>query len=343
MRTIGISHKTRYWQHHCFSNPPAGHRYARMADIPWHMAGIGWEALANTKYFVPLRTPDLYHTYNAIVVNPRPWVVEVESYMPRFQGLDARHPLFRWALRKMAGDRCKALLFTSRSALDLNREKLIAAGVDEAKMSVVYRAVERYAPQGRDPKRFTILFAGNGFYRKGGLELLKAFQLLDRSDARLVIISTLETDWGVFPSPENVAWAERTIADHPRISLYRRLPHEALIDHLRAGDAFVSTTFADPFNNTVLEAMGCALPVISATTGALPEVVEEGRNGWLLSVGDRTSGDIAEEIAMRLNRLMDDPELRIRMGGESSLIAQEKFDIGVRNAALTEIYDRALT
>ncbi|MEO8733507.1 MAG: glycosyltransferase family 4 protein, partial [Flavobacteriales bacterium] len=190
--------------------------------------------------------------------------------------------------------------------------------------------------------QFTILFAGNGFYRKGGSELLKAFLSLTRTDVRLVIISTLETDWGVFPSSEEISWAERTIADHPRITLHRRLPHSALIAHMRSADAFVSTTFADPFNNTVLEAMACGLPVISSNTGALPEVVEEGRNGWSLIVKDRLSDDIAEEIAMRLLQWMDDPNLRLRMGVESALVAEQKFDIGVRNATLTQIYDRSL-
>jgi len=28
MRVIGISNKTRYWQHYCFSNPPDGYRYS---------------------------------------------------------------------------------------------------------------------------------------------------------------------------------------------------------------------------------------------------------------------------------------------------------------------------
>jgi glycosyltransferase involved in cell wall biosynthesis len=342
MLTIGISHKTRYWQHYCFGHPPAGHRYLRMADVPWHIMGIRSEVLANTKFFLPIPGPDLYHTYNAVVVNPRPWVVEAESYMPRFQHMDMRHPVYRWAMRRLAGDRCKAMLFTSRCTFDLNREKLIAAGVDEAKMSVVYRAVERFGPQGRDPGHFTILFAGNGFYRKGGPELLKAFQLLGRKEARLVIISALETDWGVFPTSEEVAWAERTIAGHPHITLYRRLPHAMLIARMRAADVFVSTTFADPFNNTVLEAMGCSLPVITSNIGALPEVVVEGRNGWMLSVKDRPSEAIAEEIAMRLRQWMDDPGHRLRMGEESALIAKEKFDIGVRNAMLTQIYDRAL-
>ncbi|MCB0759669.1 MAG: hypothetical protein KDC01_14500, partial [Flavobacteriales bacterium] len=144
MRTIGISHKTRYWQHYCFSNPPEGYRYARMLDTPWHVMGVKNEFLTNTKLFMPCSRADLFHTYNGVVANARPWVIEVEDYMPRYESMSPGNPLYRWALRRLEGKHCKALVFTSQSAMRRNREHLLAAGVDPAKMSVIYRAVEQY-------------------------------------------------------------------------------------------------------------------------------------------------------------------------------------------------------
>ncbi len=342
MPLIGISHKTRYWQHYCFSHPPEGYRYVRGLDIPWHVLRIHSQFLAHTKWYLPLRRADLYHTYNSIVANDRPWVVEVESILPRYGHMPPAHSRYQWALRRLAGERCKALVFTSQRSLQLNLDHLVAAGVDPGKMQVIYRAVQEHAPQGRDPGRFTVLFAGNAFYRKGGVELLKAFLQLHRTDARLEIISTLEVDWGVFPKPEVVAWAERTIADDPRITLHRGLPHHRLIGHMRAADLFVGTTFRDPFNNTVLEAMGCGLPVICSATGALPEVVQHDRNGWVLPLEGRASDDIATEVAGRIRQLMEDGGLRARMGLASRSIVEERFALPVRNAALAKVYDQAL-
>jgi len=342
MRTIGISHKTRYWQHYCFSNPPEGYRYARKLDPPWYLMGVKNEFLTNTKFFMPFSKADLFHTYNGVVANARPWVIEVEDYMPRYETMNPDNPLYKWALRRLAGKQCKAMIFTSQSAMRRNREHLLAAGVDPAKMSVIYRAVEQYEPQGRDADHFTIIFAGNGFFRKGGVELIKAFKRLGRPEARLVIISTLEVDWGVFPEPEVIAWAEKAIAEDPRITLYRRLPHEELIRHMRAADLFVSTTFQDPFNNTVLEAMGTGLPVICSDVGALPEVARDGSNGWVLSVANRTSEEIAEEITARILQVMDDAGLRARMGAANAGIIADRFTLAVRNAALTKVYDAAL-
>jgi len=342
MRVIGISHKTRYWQHYVFSNPPDGYRYSRMVDIPWHVLRVNNQFLAHTKCFLPFKRADLYHTYNSVVANHRPWVIEVESYLPRYKPMRESHPLFKWGQRRLASDDCKALIFTSRHTLALNREKLVSIGVDPAKMQVIYRAVEQYRPADRDPAHFTILFAGNGFYRKGGIELLKAFQRLDRPEARLVIVSTLEVDWGVFPNEADIAFAERTIASDPRITLHRGLGHAALLQQMRKADVFASTTFADPFNNTVLEAMGAQVPVISSRISSIPEIVQDGRNGWLLEVTDRPSDAIAEELAQRLRSLMDDPALLKRMGAESLAVVREKFDLRVRNAALVKLYDQAL-
>lgn len=342
MRIVGISHKTRYWQHYAFSNPPEGYRYSRMVDFPWHMTGIVNAFLWHTRWFMPVKHADIYHTYNCIVANPRPWVVEVESYLPRYKPMRESHPLFKWGQRRLASADCKWLIFTSENTLRMNRDKLVASGVDPAKMVVVYRAVEQYVPGPKDPARFTILFAGNGFYRKGGVELLKAFQRLGRSDARLVIVSTLEVDWGVEPDAATVAWTERFIQEDPRIELHRGLSHDGVLQLMRKAHVFASTTFADPFNNTVLEAMGARLPVISSQVSSIPEIVQDGRNGWLLEVTDRASDAIADELAEKLRRLMDDQALLRRMGEQSFQVVREKFDIEVRNRRIKELYDRAL-
>ena len=159
---------------------------------------------------------------------------------------------------------------------------------------------------------------------------------------RLWIVSTLEVDWGVFPTAEEIAWAERTIADDPRITLHRGLPHAGLLQLMRQSHVFVSTTFSDPFNNTVLEAMGAQLPVISSQVSSIPEIVAHGRNGWLLPVTERASDEIAVDIADHLRKLMDDPALHQRMAGESLAVVRERFDLRVRNARLQTIYDQAL-
>lgn len=342
MRVIGVSNRTRYWQHYVFSQPPEGYRYSRMIDVPWHVLKVEQQFLAHTKLFFPVKHADMYHTYNGIVANRKPWVIEVESYLPRYRPMSEDHFLSKWAVRRLASADCKWILFSSQNAARMNREKLIAQGVDPAKMDVLYRAVERYLPAERSRELFEVLFVGNGFYRKGGIELLKAFQRIDRSDIRLTILSSMEIDWGVLPTDAEVRWAQEYIAWDTRISWKPGVPHAEVVQYMRRADVFVNTTFGDTFNNAVMEAMACQLPVIASEVSALPEMIENGVNGWQVPVQGRTSEDIADELAHRLLMLMDDREGRERMGRASAAVAADRFEINKRNARLKELYDDAL-
>jgi glycosyltransferase involved in cell wall biosynthesis len=339
--TIGISHKTRYWQHYAFTNPPAGYRYARGLDVPWHMLGVKNQFLAHTKYFLPLKRVDLYHTYNGIVANRQPWVVEVESYMPRYRPMPETHILSRWGLRQLAGRNCKAIIYTSQHTLAMNHEKLTAAGVAEARTHVIYRAVRSHEPLPKGGP-FTILFVGNGFFRKGGLELLKAFAGITRKDIRLVVISSLEVDWKVMPTPQEIDQAKRTMQADDRILWLPGAPHDTVVRYMREAHVFVNTTYADTFNNAIQEAMACGLPVLVSNVSAIPEMVEHGANGWMVEMEGRTSDDLAEEVRGRLLEIMDDTHLQARMAARSRAIVQERFTLEARNSRLQAIYKAAL-
>ena len=342
MRIVGISNKTRYWQQYVFSNPPEGYRYSRMVDIPWHMLKVEQQFLAHTKLFFPFKHADIYHTYNGIVANRKPWVIEVESYLPRYKPMPEGHPLWKWGMKRLASDDCKWILFSSQHASQMNRDKLMAQGVDPAKMMVLYRAVEHFLPAERPTDVFQLLFVGNGFYRKGGMELLKAMQRIKRPELRLTIVSSMEIDWVVTPTEEQMAEVKRIIAEDTRITWVPDLPHGEVAQRMRHAHVFVNTTFGDTFNNAVREAMGCRLPVIASEVSALPEMLEHGVNGWQVKVLGRESDTIAEELAQRIAQLMDDPALLERFAENAFHTARSKFDLRVRNARLKELYDQAL-
>ena len=57
-------------------------------------------------------------------------------------------------------------------------------------------------------------------------------------------------------------------------------------------------SFAEPFGLTMVEAMACGTPVVATPLGAVPEVVADGRTGYLVG-----SVDEAVEAVGRLDRL----------------------------------------
>lgn len=66
--------------------------------------------------------------------------------------------------------------------------------------------------------------------------------------------------------------------------------------------------FQESFGRTVLEAMAAGRPVVAYAWGALPELVAEGRTGWLVPVGD------PEAAAARIAELAGNPERVTEMG-----------------------------
>lgn len=72
----------------------------------------------------------------------------------------------------------------------------------------------------------------------------------------------------------------------------------------------------------VLEAMSFMLPVVASDIGGLPELVQEGRTGYLVPAGD------SEGLCEALVRLIEDKVLRKRLGtgGYNAVLQQHQIE-----------------
>jgi len=344
MKKIGIFNATRFWQKYVFSNPPVGYFYKRAVDIPMHLFKVQNQFLCNTKWVMPFQGFDLYHTYNSIIPVNKPWVVEVESYLPRYGNTQEEgDTLYNWGVKRLQHPSCKAIIFTSKFSQEMNRPNFEKWGIMD-KGLVIYRAVQAYPTllKGNE-SYFHILFAGNAFYRKGGLEFLEALQRIDNSNIKVTIISNFEVDWEIFPTETQKNWAQSQITKDKRITVYTSLPHDKVIGVMRTAHVFVATTYADPFNNTILEAMACGVPIIATDIRSIPEFVENGVNGFTITPIKENKREIVNFIEDKLRFFIDNPEKRTQMGNQSSTIIKEKFSLEARNEKLKKIYDSIIS
>jgi sugar transferase (PEP-CTERM/EpsH1 system associated) len=90
---------------------------------------------------------------------------------------------------------------------------------------------------------------------------------------------------------------------------------------LNALDIFVLPSLSEGMSNTLLEAMASSLPVVATNVGGNPELVEDGRSGWLFQPGD-VSG-----LTAKLERLTKDPNLRQALGQAARNRAVEEFSL----------------
>jgi N-acetyl-alpha-D-glucosaminyl L-malate synthase BshA len=93
---------------------------------------------------------------------------------------------------------------------------------------------------------------------------------------------------------------------------------------------------AESFGLAALEAMACGVPVIGTAAGGLPEVVEDGRHGFLRPVGD------VEGMAAAALALLRDEERWREFSAASRRRAVEDFPSDAIVARYRELYERTL-
>ena len=98
---------------------------------------------------------------------------------------------------------------------------------------------------------------------------------------------------------------------------------------------FVLPSYREGMPMVMLEAMAAGLPVICGNVNAIPEVVRDGVNGFLVTPGDR------ETLARRILELLRDEALRTRIGEAARAHIREHHDLSVQAERLEALYLRA--
>lgn len=89
---------------------------------------------------------------------------------------------------------------------------------------------------------------------------------------------------------------------------------------LKLFDAFVLPSFSETFSNAALEAMAMQVPVILTRTGGAGEMIEDGREGYIVDVEE-----LPRRLPELLNQLRTDHVLRTRMAAAAMSRAQQTF------------------
>lgn len=77
--------------------------------------------------------------------------------------------------------------------------------------------------------------------------------------------------------------------------------------------------------------------MVATFVDGIPEQVQDGTTGFLTPPGD------AEAMAARVVQLIEDEELRLRMGAEAAQDARKRFDVQMMAGAYLRWYDKILS
>lgn len=193
-------------------------------------------------------------------------------------------------------------------------------GVPEARIRVIPPGVDTrlFRPasrRGDGPVR--VLFVGGDFERKGGPELLAAMRRLD-DRAELDVVTGTEVP---------------TTGSGVTCRVHRGLGPQApeLVRLYREADLFVLPSRGDCMPQAVAEAMACGLPVVATRVGAIPEMVVDGDNGYLVPPRD------AGRLAMAIEALVADSGRRTAFGRRSLGLATQQHDAARNNRSIFEL------
>ncbi len=110
---------------------------------------------------------------------------------------------------------------------------------------------------------------------------------------------------------------------------------DSLDDDLRRARVFVYITKQEGLGSAVLLAMASGVPVVASRVGGLCEVVEDGETGLFVE-------NSPEEIAAAVRRLLDDADLRRRLGVRARERVQERFSMERMVRETVRVYEEVL-
>ncbi|MFO0716520.1 MAG: glycosyltransferase family 4 protein [Nitrospira sp.] len=195
----------------------------------------------------------------------------------------------------------------------------------------VFRPVRKAAARevlGLPQDEAVILFSSveTKAYRKGGTFVTEAVHALKgktRTPFRLLVVGNRASEW------------ERAL-DVPVTTINAVKDDHLLATLYSAADVFLHPALADNLPNGVLESLACGTPVVAFDVGGVGEAVRPMETGYLARDKD------AQDLAAGLQRLLDDDDLRRRLGIRCRAVAEAEYDMELQTQRFEALYQRVL-
>lgn len=105
---------------------------------------------------------------------------------------------------------------------------------------------------------------------------------------------------------------------------------------LRESAVFMLPSYDEGLPMSILDAMAYGLPVVSTNVGGIPQLVENGKNGFLCEPGD------TKALGERIKELLSDRDRYISASRESYRIAGQNYSFDAHLEKLFKVYDLVL-
>jgi glycosyltransferase involved in cell wall biosynthesis len=192
--------------------------------------------------------------------------------------------------------------------------------------------LSRFNPSRRSPEPGRILAIGRLVPKKGFADLIDALALLcQRGVAFRCDI------FGSGPLRESLEKRASDAGLAGRVTLHGAHLQDELIDAYRRASVLALAPVMtedgdrDGIPNVLVEAMACGVPVVSTRLSGIPELIDDGVDGLLVTTGD------PQALAAAIDRLLKDPVLQQEMGLAARRKVEASFDLSRNTSQLAEL------
>lgn len=193
--------------------------------------------------------------------------------------------------------------------------------------------VDDFCAEPESPGRTTVLLPARMIWKKGIGQFVEAARLLKKAgtDARFLLAG--DTDPGnplAIPREQLVEWHDEGLVEW--------LGHQSDMPALIAACHIVAlpTYYGEGLPQSLLEAAASGRPIVTTDTPGCNDVVHHEENGLLIRARD------SDGLAAALRRLIEDPELRRRLGRRGRERAVTEFSTERINAEVLQVYEDLL-
>jgi len=185
-------------------------------------------------------------------------------------------------------------------------------GIDPAKISVLPLGFEadkipfQLSANGFSKRPLRLLFAGTVTQRKGISYLLDAMETLPESvEVELHIIGGIQGSGNAFSKRKHL------YCHYPAVS------QQEMFQKYQEFDALILPTVFEGFGLVIVEALAAGIPVITTPHSMGPDVISEGKNGWIIPIRDSVA--IANAM-VQLRDKSDDEFAQMKLFSRSSAL-----------------------
>jgi glycosyltransferase involved in cell wall biosynthesis len=180
----------------------------------------------------------------------------------------------------------------------------------------------------RNDDKVHLLFVGAIVEAKGIFDLIDALNVIVNSYNIKNVLLTIVGDGDLEHVTSYIK--ERFLEDYIIVK-GPRIKQELIEEYINA-DIFVLPSWGEGLPFVLLEAMASSLPVVTTKVGAIPELINQGENGYLIKPRDINS------LAQSIMHLVSDAELRIKMGVNNYKKIEKDFSLKIMLDNLYRIY-----